>query len=77
VKQLRRDIPVLMISGHVNEMSASALEASASDFIPKPFDRDQIVSAVRPGLELSVGLVRDKHVACVWFLEKGTFSSPQ
>jgi CheY-like chemotaxis protein len=54
VKQLRRDIPVLMISGHANEaLIESALEAGASDFIPKPFDRDQIVSAVRHGLELS------------------------
>lgn len=53
-KQLRRDIPVLMISGHANEaLIASALEAGASDFIPKPFDRNQIVSAVRHGLELS------------------------
>jgi two-component system, NtrC family, nitrogen regulation response regulator NtrX len=54
VKQLRRDIPVLMISGHANDaLIASALEAGASDFIPKPFDRNQIVSAVRHGLELS------------------------
>ena len=35
VKQLRRDIPVLMISGHANDaLIASALEAGASDFIP-------------------------------------------
>jgi DNA-binding NtrC family response regulator len=54
VKQLRRDISVLMISGHANDaLIASALEAGASDFIPKPFDRNQIVSAVRHGLELS------------------------
>lgn len=54
VKQLRRDIPVLMISGHANDaLIASALEAGASGFIPKPFDRNQIVSAIRHGLQLS------------------------
>lgn len=54
VKQLRRDIPVLMISGHASEaLIASALEAGASDFIPKPFDRNKIVSAVKHSLELS------------------------
>jgi DNA-binding NtrC family response regulator len=54
VKPLRPDIPVLMISAHANEaLIARALEAGASDFIPKPFDRDHFVSAVRHGLELS------------------------
>jgi DNA-binding NtrC family response regulator len=52
VKDLRPHTPVLLMSAHADEaIIARALEAGASEFIPKPFDRDHIVSAVRHTLE--------------------------
>jgi two-component system, OmpR family, response regulator MprA len=52
VKHLQPHTPVLLISAHADEaIITRALEAGASEFIPKPFDRDQIVSAVRHTLE--------------------------
>jgi DNA-binding NtrC family response regulator len=52
VKHLQPHTPVLLISAHADEATiATAFETGASDFIPKPFDRDQIVSAVRHTLE--------------------------
>ena len=54
VKQLQPQTPVLMITGHADRtMMAKAFEGGAADFIPKPFDRDDLVHAVRRGLELS------------------------
>jgi DNA-binding NtrC family response regulator len=54
VKRLQPHTPVLLISAHANEaLIARALEAGASEFISKPFERDKFVSAVRHGLELS------------------------
>jgi DNA-binding NtrC family response regulator len=52
VKQLQPHTSVLLISAHTDEATiARALEGGASEFIAKPFDRDQIVSAVRHTLE--------------------------
>jgi len=52
VKHLQPHTSVLLISAHTDEATiARALEGGASEFIPKPFDRDQIVSAVRHTLE--------------------------
>jgi DNA-binding NarL/FixJ family response regulator len=52
VKDLRPHTPVLLMSAHADEaIIARALEAGASEFIPKPFDRDHIVAAVRHTLE--------------------------
>lgn len=54
VKELRPETPVLMISAHADHgMMAKALAAGATDFIAKPFDRDEFVRAVRHGLGLS------------------------
>lgn len=54
VKQVQPEVPVLMITAHADKtMMARAFEGGAADFIPKPFDRDDIVQAVRRGLDLS------------------------
>lgn len=54
VKQVQPETPVFMITGRPDRtMMARAFEAGADDFIPKPFDREDVVQAVRRGLELS------------------------
>lgn len=54
VKQLRPETPVLMITAHAQRLiMAKAFEAGATDFIPKPFDRNEFVRAVRHSLGLS------------------------
>lgn len=54
VKQLHPEIPFVLMSGQIDRASmAKALDAGASDFIAKPFDRDIFVSVVRRALELS------------------------
>jgi DNA-binding NtrC family response regulator len=54
VKQVQPEVPVLMITAHADKtMMVRAFEGGAADFIPKPFDRDDIVQAVRRGLDLS------------------------
>lgn len=52
VKHLQPHTSVLLISAYTDEATiARAFAVGASEFIPKPFDRDQIVSAVRHTLE--------------------------
>jgi two-component system, sensor histidine kinase and response regulator len=54
VKQLQPQTPVLMITAHANgTLMARAFDGGAADFIPKPFDREDLVQAVRRGLHLS------------------------
>jgi DNA-binding NtrC family response regulator len=54
VKQVQPQVPVLMITAHADRtMMAKAFEGGAADFIPKPFDRDDVVQAVRRSLVLS------------------------
>lgn len=54
VKRLLPEIPFILMSGQMDRASiATALDAGASDFVPKPFDRDIFVSVVRRALELS------------------------
>ncbi len=54
VKQLRPETPILMITAHADHgVMAKALAAGATDFIAKPFDREEFVRAVRHGLGLS------------------------
>jgi DNA-binding NtrC family response regulator len=54
VKRLQPHTPVLLISAYADEsLIAKGFAAGASDFIPKPFDRDKFMCAVRRGLERS------------------------
>lgn len=54
VKQMRSGTPVFLMSGSADHaVMNQALEAGASGFFAKPFDRNEFVRTVRDGLELS------------------------
>jgi FixJ family two-component response regulator len=45
-------LPVIFITGHGDiPMSVRAMRAGALDFLPKPFSKDDLLAAVRRGLE--------------------------
>lgn len=47
-------LPIIFVSGHAAVMdSVKAMKAGAIDFLTKPFDGEQLVSAVRTALECS------------------------
>ena len=44
-------VPVILITGHGDiPMTVRAMKAGAVDFLPKPFDEEQLLAAVRAGL---------------------------
>jgi two-component system nitrogen regulation response regulator NtrX len=52
VKELDRDLPVIMISGHGNiETAVSAIKRGAYDFLEKPFKSDRLLLVVERALE--------------------------
>jgi CheY-like chemotaxis protein len=53
VKQSRVDTPVFLMSGNLDPVvMKKALDAGASGFFAKPFDRDELVATVRQGMEV-------------------------
>ncbi len=51
-RELAPECPVLMITAHGNEkIAVEAMKAGAEDYVPKPFDNDEIRLAVRRALE--------------------------
>jgi DNA-binding NtrC family response regulator len=51
-KELHPDMPVVMITAHGNEkIAVEAMKLGADDYVPKPFDNDEIRLVVRRGLE--------------------------
>lgn len=66
VKKSRCDAPVFLMSGKVDQAAMTeALQAGASSFFAKPFDREEFVATVREGVELSrlKGLVgKEEHM---------------
>jgi DNA-binding NtrC family response regulator len=51
-KELHPDTPVVMITAHGNEkIAVEAMKLGADDYVPKPFDNDEIRLVVRRGLE--------------------------
>src|SRR5690606_12423736 len=53
-KQVHRDLPVVIISGHGNiETAVSAIKLGAYDYIEKPFKADRLVLIVARALETS------------------------
>jgi len=54
VKELDRDLPVIMISGHGNiETAVSAIKRGAYEFLEKPFKSDRLLLVVERALEAS------------------------
>ena len=52
VKRDNPDVPVVIISGHGNiEIAVAAIKQGAYDFIPKPFNTDQLLVVVHRALE--------------------------
>src|SRR6185369_12761820 len=52
VKELDRDLPVIMISGHGNiETAVSAIKRGAYEFLEKPFKSDRLLLVVERALE--------------------------
>ncbi len=52
MKELRPDIPVIMISGHGTfETAVEATKLGAFDYLPKPLDRDKLLITLRNALE--------------------------
>jgi DNA-binding NtrC family response regulator len=51
-KELQPETPVVMITAHGSEkIAVEAMKAGASDYVPKPFDNDEIRLVVRRALE--------------------------
>ncbi len=52
VKEFQPDTPVVMITAHGSEkIAVEAMKAGASDYVPKPFDNDEIRLVVRRALD--------------------------
>jgi len=52
VRKSRAESPVVMITAHGNErVAVEAMQAGAADYVPKPFDNDQLRLVVRRALE--------------------------
>jgi DNA-binding NtrC family response regulator len=52
MKEIRPDIPVIMISGHGTfETAVEATKLGAFDYLPKPLDRDKLLITLRNALE--------------------------
>ena len=51
VKQLKPKLPVIIVTGYQSvEMAQEALKHGAADYIPKPFETKEILSAVNNAL---------------------------
>src|SRR5215472_16549195 len=53
LRALDPGVPVLMLTAHGSErVAVAAMKAGAYDYIPKPFDPDELVLAVKRGIEM-------------------------
>ncbi|HAE81964.1 MAG TPA: hybrid sensor histidine kinase/response regulator [Ktedonobacter sp.] len=53
IKELRPDVPTLLITGHgEHDLAVRALRGGAYDFIQKPIDRDYLVAALQRAIQV-------------------------
>ena len=53
LRALDPSVPVIMVTAHGSErVAVAAMKGGAFDYLPKPFDPDEVVHVVRRGLEL-------------------------
>ncbi|MDY6969114.1 MAG: response regulator [Spirochaetota bacterium] len=56
LKEYRPDVPVIMITGYASVPTAvEAMKSGADDYIPKPFNPDEIVGAVKKAIRKVTG----------------------
>ena len=52
IKQLRSDLPIIIMSAQNTLMTAvRAAEAGAYEYLPKPFDLDELIKAVNRAID--------------------------
>ena len=57
--RLRSDIPIIFITGHGDmRMAVRAVQAGATEFLPKPFHDEELLDAIRRGLQHHAELCR-------------------
>jgi FixJ family two-component response regulator len=57
------DIPIVFITGHGDiQMTVQAMKAGAVDFLPKPFDDDDLLTAVRDALDYDTKQSREREL---------------
>ena len=53
IRQLRPDVPILLITGHgEHDLAVQALRGGAYDFIQKPIDRDHLVASIDRAIQM-------------------------
>ncbi|MGN6573572.1 MAG: response regulator FixJ [Pseudolabrys sp.] len=61
VKQVRPELPVIVITGHGDiSLAVEAMKIGAVDFLEKPFDDDHLLGAVKSALDREADLARRK-----------------
>lgn len=62
VREIERDVPVVLITAHGSEKTAvAAMKGGAADYLPKPFDNDELLLIIERVLQRS-GLERDHRL---------------
>jgi len=63
IKSYSEDIYVVMVTGRGSEeVAASVMKAGASDYVIKPFEKDQILTVVKDTLRIREAELRAKHL---------------
>jgi len=54
IKQIHKNLPVIMISGHANiQIAVDSIKLGAFEFLEKPFNKDRLLNFIKRGIENS------------------------